>query len=52
MLILNVYFVEIDCLIFGISQLESRLIKPADFGKQILMFCQFQRPTLILAMEP
>ena len=37
MLILNVYFVEIDCLIFG--QLESRLMKQTEFEN-------FQRPTL------
>ena len=28
-------FLKFDCLILGISQLKSRLIKHADVGKQI-----------------
>ena len=41
------HFVKFDCLIFEISQLESRIIKQTDFGKQFeCQFANFQLPTL------
>ena len=43
MLNLNVYFVDFDRLILGISQLESRLLKQADFECR---FANFQRSVL------
>ena len=51
MIILNVYFVKIDCLLLGISQLESRLIKQTDFGKQISMsFCKFSTSYIVMLL--